>query len=316
MNLKTANKTSIKQAAKLIGSGKLVAFPTETVYGLGADATNDMAIAEIFAVKNRPQFNPLIIHVASQEMAETLVEWNELAEKLAVAFWAGPITFILPRLANSPVSMLACAGGNTIGVRMPQNEIALALCQAAGVPIAAPSANRSGRISTTSAELVYKELGDKIPLILDGGICQVGIESTVIDLTNNKPTIMRHGFITKEQIENTLEREVYNIGEVGETLKSPGLLLSHYAPSIPVRLNIENPLQSEALIAFGSNVPQGAKQTINLSVQGDLKEAAANLFATLHKLDREEFSAIAVMPITNSGIGAAINDRLKRAAHK
>ena len=315
MNIKTANKNSIEEAANLIKSGKLVAFPTETVYGVGADATNDMAIAEIFAVKNRPQFNPLIIHIASIEMAKSLVQWNELAEQLANVFWAGPLTFILPKLANSPIAKLASAGGDTVGIRMPQNEIALALCNAAGVPIAAPSANRSGRVSTTSADLVYKELGDNIPLILDGGVCKVGIESTVLDLTSDKPTILRQGFVTEEELERVLNKKIHIANEVSGTLKSPGMTLSHYSPSLPVRLNVIEPLASEALIAFGNDVPEGAKFTINLSKNGDLKEAAANLFSALHKLDKQDFSAIAVMPIPNFSIGVAINDRLKRAAY-
>jgi len=229
------------------------------------------------------------------------------------------------------VSLLASSGGDTLGVRMPLLKSARLLIEAAGVPIAAPSANRAGRISPTTAQDVWAELGDAVPLILDGGACEVGIESTVIDVSGDTPVLLRPGFITAEQIETLLNKSVIpasslrsrssyfgGVDQAGisgnDGLRSPGLLVSHYAPSLPVRLNVTKPESNEALLAFGSNVPAGAKTTINLSEKGDLKEAASRLFASLRALDKPEYAAIAVMPIPEDGLGLAINDRLKRAA--
>lgn len=315
MNIQLANPNSFRKAAELLRAGKLVAFPTETVYGIGADATNDFAVAEIFALKGRPSFNPLIIHVADAAMAKRLVAWNDIAEKLASIFWPGPLTFVLPRLANSKISLLASAGGNTLGIRMPAHKVAHALLEEAGIPLAAPSANRSGRVSPTVAQHVRDEFSGGVSLILDGGNCEVGIESTVVDLSTPDIILLRPGIITHEQLENVAGRKVLLAGETPETLKSPGMLASHYAPSLPVRLNITAPETGEALLAFGGNVPQGTRHVVNLSSSGDLKEAAARLFSALRELDKPGiYTAIAVMPIPSEGIGAAINDRLKRAA--
>lgn len=315
MNIEKISQTSLAKAAHLLHTGALVAFPTETVYGLGADATNDKAVAEIFAVKGRPQFNPLIIHVSDMAMAESLVQWNKTADILARAFWPGPLTLVLERLPDSPVSLLASSGGNTLGLRLPAHADAQALIREADIPLAAPSANRSGRVSPTTAEHVYAELGNDIPLILDGGACSVGIESTVIDISGEIPILLRPGFVTHEELEKALCRKVkHHQEEASSVLKSPGLLLSHYAPTLPVRLNVREPKPDEALLAFGPSMPQGAKMVINLSASGDLKEAAANLFAMLRKADSPEFSAIAVMSIPERGLGIAINDRLMRAA--
>ncbi len=314
MNIRSISDEAIHEAVRLLRLGRLVAFPTETVYGLGADATRDEAVAEIFAVKGRPQFNPLIVHVDGAAMARRLVAWNDAAETLARLFWPGPLTLILPRLPHSPVSLLASAGGDTLGIRMPAHDHAKALITAAGIPLAAPSANRSGAVSPTLATHVWEELGDDIPLILDGGACAVGIESTVVDISADLPVLLRPGFVTREQLQEALGVQVVTYRESSDTLKSPGLLLSHYAPKLPVRLNVATPRSDEALLAFGALVPSGAKTVMNLSEAGNLKEAAARLFASLRALDTAEFSAIAVMPIPEEGLGIAINDRLMRAA--
>ncbi len=314
MHIRTLNEDALAEAARLLRSGRLVAFPTETVYGLGADATSDAAVAEIFAVKGRPQFNPLIVHVDGVAMAQRYVQWNEKAAILARNFWPGPLTLVLPRLPDSRISLLASAGGDTLGVRMPAHPHALALIRQAGMPLAAPSANRSGAVSPTLAVHVQGEFGGDVPLILDGGACAVGIESTVLDISGDTPALLRPGFVTRENLEKALGQKVMTHRDSSGTLKSPGLLLSHYAPKIPVRLNVTRPRAQEALLAFGPKVPQGAKKVINLSASGDLKEAAAHLFASLRALDTPEFTGIAVMPIPFDGLGVAINDRLARAA--
>lgn len=311
--MQSAHAINIENAAKLLKNGHLVSFPTETVYGLGADATNDKAVAEIFAIKGRPQFNPLIAHVDSVAMAKQEVEWSITADTLAKAFWPGPLTLVLPRKANSRISLLASAGGDTLGVRMPAHDIALALITAVAKPLAAPSANRSGRVSPTTAQHVRDEFGEALT-VLDGGACIVGVESTVLDLTSDAPLLLRPGGVPKEALEAVLGGAIATLQEKAATLKSPGMLESHYAPSLPVRLNVTAPLATEALLAFGSDVPKGAKEVVSLSDSGDDKEAAAKLFAALRALDSREFTAIAVMPIPEAGLGSAINDRLRRAA--
>lgn len=314
MNILSVNSATIKKAAGILQSGGLVAFPTETVYGLGGDATNDLAVAAIFSAKGRPQFNPLIVHVSNIAMAQQFVIWNGWAEKLAAQFCPGPLTFILPRLPGSKISLLASAGGDTIGIRIPAHPVARQLLVEANLPIAAPSANRSGRVSPTAAQHVYEELGDVVPMILDGGGCNVGIESTVIDLSGDEIILLRPGIITREQIEECLGIKISTLDDVSGVLKSPGLLASHYAPSLPVRLNVVKPNSDEAYLAFGPDVPAGAKKVLNLSPVANLKEAAARLFSGLRELDNmQEYSAIAVMPIPDTGIGIAINDRLRRA---
>ncbi len=307
---------SIEQAARLIREGKLVAFPTETVYGLGGDATNERAVAAIFEAKGRPQFNPLISHVLDAEQARKLVVWNETAEKLARHFWPGPLTLVLPRTKDSPISLLATAGLDTAAVRAPSHPIAQALIRAAGRPIAAPSANRSGAVSPTLAEHVTESLGDRVSLVIDGGPCQVGLESTVLDLSTDRPTLLRPGGTTREAIEAAIGPiAVSDALPAGDSArKSPGQHESHYAPSKSVRLGATTVSADEGLLAFGANPPGGARETQNLSPSGDLTEAAANLFAMLRALDRPGIARIAVMPIPQTGLGLAINDRLRRAA--
>lgn len=307
---------SVAEAARLLRDGQLVAFPTETVYGLGGDATNERAVAAIFEAKGRPQFNPLISHVLDAAEARKFVRWTPMAEKLAARFWPGPLTLVLPRAPGSPISLLATAGLDSVAIRAPSHPVAQALIRAAGRPIAAPSANRSGAVSPTQAAHVAESLGDRVPLILDGGPCLVGVESTVLDLTTTTPTLLRPGGATREAIEAVVGPiAVSHALPSGEAArKSPGQLESHYAPARPVRLGASTVGADEGLLAFGARVPQGAMLTYNLSPSGDLAEAAANLFAQMRLLDRPGIGRIAVMPIPETGLGLAINDRLRRAA--
>lgn len=316
MKLVEPDAQSVAEAARLLRDGKLVAFPTETVYGLGGDATNERAVAAIFEAKGRPEFNPLISHVLGPDEARRFVRWNETADRLAARFWPGPLTLVLPRSEGSRISLLATAGLDTVAIRAPSHPVAQALIRAAGLPIAAPSANRSGAISPTRAEHVAESLGERVPLILDGGPCLVGVESTVLDLTGATPTLLRPGGATREAIEAVIgPMAVSDALPSGESArKSPGQLESHYAPSRPVRLQASTVGADEGLLAFGANVPPGAMLTYNLSPSGDLGEAAANLFAQMRLLDRPGIGRIAVMPIPETGLGLAINDRLRRAA--
>jgi L-threonylcarbamoyladenylate synthase len=306
----------IEQAARALRAGRLVAFPTETVYGLGAVATNDRAVAAIFAAKGRPRFNPLIVHVADAAAARTLGRWNDAAEQLAARFWLpGALTLVLPRSEGCPLSLLVSAGGDTVGLRAPSHPVAQALLEATGLPIAAPSANPAGQISPTTAEHVAAGLGDRIDLIVDGGACPIGVESTVLDLTCTPPRLLRPGGVTREQLEAEIGALAGpEVASRGERLRSPGQLASHYAPARPLRLDAVTVAADEALLAFGPHPLQGAATTLNLSEAGDLEEAAANLFAMLRALDRPEYRAIAVMPIPARGLGEAIRDRLTRAA--
>jgi len=302
MNISNDN---IKQAASLLREGKLVAFPTETVYGLGGNALSDAAVAAIYAAKGRPQFNPLIVHVRSLDEAKTYAEFNENALALAQKFWPGPLTLVLPRKKDCALSLLVSAGMETVAIRVPAHALAQELLREAKLPIAAPSANRSGRISPTEAAHVREELGDRIVMILDGGTCTVGIESTVVDTTGDMPVILRPGSVTREQ----LGIDFY----AGGGIKAPGMLASHYAPSKPMRLQAKDVRAGEALLAFGAHVPK-SMLIENLSPSGNLQEAAANLFRMLRRLDASNAKSIAVMPIPEEGLGVAINDRLKRAA--
>jgi L-threonylcarbamoyladenylate synthase len=307
---------TIADAARLIRAGELVAFPTETVYGLGADATNERAVAKIFEAKERPHFNPLISHVPDAAEAQRFVEWSETADKLAAEFWPGPLTLVLPRSTGSTIALLTTAGLDTVAIRAPAHPMALELIRAAGCPIAAPSANRSGTVSPTRAEHVAESLGSRVSLVLDGGPCTVGVESTVLDLTGETPTLLRPGGATREAIEAVIGPVALShalpTGDAAR--KSPGQLASHYAPSRPVRLAATSVQPDEGLLAFGPSPLPGAHLTLNLSPSGDLTEAAANLFAQLRALDRPEIARIAVMPIPQTGLGLAINDRLRRAA--
>lgn len=299
------------RAASLLRDGTLVAFPTETVYGLGGNATSDRAVAAIFAAKGRPNFNPLIVHVAEIAAAEPLADFDDRARDLARRFWPGPLTLVLKRSAACPISCLASAGLETVALRAPAHPLAQALLRAVGRPLAAPSANRSGHVSPTTAHHVVDELGGRIAAVLDGGPCRVGIESTVIDLSQPQPALLRPGGVTREQLENVLG-PLANAADAGAP-RSPGMLERHYAPARPLRLDAAAVAADEALLAFGAPLP-GAGTTFNLSAARDLTEAAANLFAALRMLDQPRFTAIAVMPIPETGLGAAINDRLRRAA--
>jgi L-threonylcarbamoyladenylate synthase len=307
------SEAAIARAAEILRRGGLVAFPTETVYGLGADATNDRAVAAIFAAKGRPRFNPLIVHLPAAEQADDCVLMNEPARTAAARFWPGPLTLVLPRRAETTVSYLCSAGLDSLAVRVPGHPVAQALLAATGRPLAAPSANLSGGVSPTTAAHVADSLDGRVDLILDGGPCAVGLESSVLDLTGKAPVLLRPGGIAKEVLEAAL-------GPIGDESgqesapRSPGRLASHYAPGRPLRLEARDGGPDEALLAFGPRPPSGARTTLNLSERGDLIEAAANLFAMLHALDDPRHAAIAVMPIPGHGLGAAINDRLRRAA--
>jgi L-threonylcarbamoyladenylate synthase len=307
---------TIEEAASLLRKGGLVAFPTETVYGLGGDATSERAVAAIFEAKGRPKFNPLIAHVVDVADARRFVQWSEAADRLAARFWPGPLTFVLPRAERSAIALLTTAGLDTVAIRAPLHPVAQALIRAAGLPLAAPSANRSGAVSPTRADHVADSLGERVPLILDGGPCLVGVESTVLDLTGPTPVLLRPGGATREAIEVVVGPvELSDALPTGSAIRSsPGQLESHYAPSRPVRLEARQVSPDEGLLAFGPHPPAGAVMTCNLSPAGDLAEAAANLFAYMRALDRPGIGRIAVMPIPQTGLGVAINDRLRRAA--
>jgi len=310
-----ADAAAIARAAELLRAGRLVAFPTETVYGLGGDAGSDAAVAAIFAAKGRPRFNPLIVHVPGLTEAETLARLDDRARIVAARFWPGPLTLVLARKETSGLSLLASAGLDTIAVRAPAHAVAQALLRAAGCPVAAPSANRSGRISPTTSRHVAEELGDRVSLILDGGPTAVGVESTVLDLTGRVPELLRPGGVTLERLREAVG-PIEIAGRGGEAApRSPGRLDSHYAPERPLRLDAWQARPGEALLAFGPDEPPpGFAEVLWLSRTGDLAEAAANLFAMLRRLDRPELSGIAVTPIPEEGLGRAINDRLRRAA--
>lgn len=300
---------SVSEAAHALRAGGLVAFPTETVYGLGADATSDRAVAAIFAAKERPRFNPLIVHVRDSAQAKEFVEFSPIAEKLVQAFWPGPLTLVLPRREQAKLSLLVSAGLDTVAVRAPAHPLARSLLEAVGIPLAAPSANPSGKVSATSADHVIEGLGEILDLVLDGGSAPLGIESTVVGFENGKPVLLRPGAVTRADI----EKVVGPLGRpAGKAIASPGQLASHYAPRARLRLNVDAVRPGESLLAFGKPLP-GAVRVVNLSAAGDLKEAAANLFAMLRTLDNTAM-AIAVMPIPQDGLGEAINDRLMRAA--
>jgi L-threonylcarbamoyladenylate synthase len=311
----------IARAAALLRGGALVAFGTETVYGLGADATDATAVAAIFTAKGRPYFNPLICHYASAEAAFADVEAPDVARRLAARFWPGPLTLVLRRRAGCPVALLAGAGLDTLAVRVPAHPTALALLRAVGRPVAAPSANRSGQVSPTTATHVLDGLAGRIAAVLDSGPCAVGVESSVLDLSGGAPVLLRPGGVTREAIAAEIGPVRSGLtpamAEATRTLRSPGLLVSHYAPVLPVRLNAEAVGADEALLAYGPP-PAGAGTVYQLSAGRDLAEAAARLFDGLRALDaagpRLGLARIAVMPVPAEGLGLAINDRLQRAA--
>ena len=307
---------AIAEAVSLLEHGELVALPTETVYGLAGDATADRAVAAIFAAKDRPRFNPLIAHYTAAEAAKRDVVFDDRAIELGRRFWPGPLTLVLPRRADCRVSLLASAGLDSQAVRVPRHEVAQRLLTAFGRPLAAPSANRSGRVSPTRPEHVAEELGDRVALILDGGPCAIGIESTVVALLGGESVLLRPGAVTMEEIEAAIG-PLAHAGEQGRP-RGPGMLASHYAPDLPLRLDATELRAGEALLAFGPHPLAGAALSFNLSAAGNLEEAAAQLFTALRRLDRDGrrkgLIGIAAMPIPDRGLGRAINDRLRRAA--
>jgi L-threonylcarbamoyladenylate synthase len=304
---------AIARAAVLLGQGALVAFPTETVYGLGADAENEAAVQTIYSTKGRPAHNPIIVHVADIAMAERYGLFTECALQLTEAFCEQGVTLVVPVRKNT-VAPSVLAGGDTVALRCPKHPIAQLLVQAFKSGIAAPSANRSGRISPTSAAHVAEEFSHDagaLRLILDAGVCTVGVESTVVDCTGTTPRILRVGSVSAKKLGLNADE---NCEQSAQILRSPGLLASHYAPRARVRLNATHVLPDEALLAFGRNVPEGANCTRNLSASSNVEEAAFHLYDYLRQLDATGVATIAVMPIPHTGIGITINDRLQRAA--
>jgi L-threonylcarbamoyladenylate synthase len=302
----------ITAAAAALAAGKLVAMPTETVYGLAADACNDNAVASVYAAKGRPQFNPLIIHVLDRAMAERYAAFDPVSARLAEAFWPGPLTLVLPRRPHCPLSLLVSAGLDTVALRAPAHPVARALIAAFDGPVAAPSANRSGHISPTRLKDALEELGDAIAVGLDGGPCAAGLESTIVAVRDGGVDILRPGPITVADIERVAGVPARAPRPSGP-VEAPGQLQSHYAPRAAVRLQAAAPKPGEAFLAFGP-APAAPGPMLNLSPTGDLKEAASNLFSYLRQLDASGAPAIAVMPIPDEGLGVAINDRLCRAA--
>ena len=310
MTITPFDARSVTNATRILHQGGVVAFPTETVYGLGADATQDDAVAKVFSIKGRPAINPLIIHVGRPDWVAGLAQPDGRFDALTRAFWPGPLTLVLRRRPDCPVSAAVSAGLESIAVRQPNHPAALDLLKQVKRPLAAPSANPSGHVSPTKAQHVEEDLGDHIDMILDGGACPTGIESTVLDITTETAHILRPGAIDANSLADVIGPVSDRI-EAAAAIISPGQMAKHYAPSLPVRLNVPTANQGEALIGFGV----APEATINLSPTGDLVEAATALFATLRALDDpSQFSAIAVMPIPNEGLGCAINARLSRAA--
>jgi L-threonylcarbamoyladenylate synthase len=310
-----AAKAGIAAATAALKTGGLVGMPTETVYGLAADATNGRAVAAIFTAKARPRFNPLIIHVISLAATRNLVTFAPDALRLAEAFWPGPLTLVLPKRQPSPLADLVTAGLDTVAVRVPAHPVARALMAAFGRPIAAPSANRSGHVSPTTAAHVADDLGDQVAVILDAGPTGIGLESTIVGLTGAAPTLLRSGGVPRQEIEALLGRPLASPSSTAGPV-APGMLASHYAPAAHLRLDATGVLDGEALLAFGPDLPRDANKAVaflNLSPSGDLAEAAARLFAALRDLDSNA-DRIAVAPIPDHGLGEAINDRLRRAA--
>lgn len=306
-------------AAQTLRRGGLVAFPTETVYGLGADAANADAVARLYAAKARPSFNPLIAHVADLAAARKIARFDDVSLRLAGAFWPGPLTLVLPKAADCPVCELATAGLDSVALRVPAHPVAQSLLRAFGGPVVAPSANRSGHVSPTTAAHVAADLDGRIDAIVDGGPVMVGVESTIVGCLGS-PVLLRPGGVPRDSIEQMLGRALIAptaVADAGNAPVAPGMLASHYAPRARVRLGATHVVAGEALLAFGSALPPGAEAAVavrNLSLRGDLAEAATHLFGALRELDAVGAGAIAVMPIPPHGLGEAINDRLRRAA--
>ncbi|MBQ2261236.1 MAG: threonylcarbamoyl-AMP synthase [Loktanella sp.] len=305
--LLSPDQTGLTRAADILARGGLVSFPTETVYGLGADARNDRAVAAIFAAKGRPSFNPLIVHLGGLVAAQAICDFNDDARRLATAFWPGALTLVLPLRADTGISRLVTAGLDSVAVRVPDHPVAAGLLAAFGGPVAAPSANPSGRISPTTAAHVRDGLGDRIDAVVDGGPCHVGLESTIVSCLGT-PTLLRAGGIPAEAIAACLGHTL-TTAENPDAPTSPGQLLSHYAPQGQVRLNATQVRPGEVMLGFGP-----VQGDLTLSANGDLTEAAARLFDCLHQLDAMGAAQIAIAPIPDHGLGRAINDRLKRAA--
>jgi L-threonylcarbamoyladenylate synthase len=315
-----AGEAALGAAARVLAEGGLVAFPTETVYGLGADATNPAAIARLYQAKGRPSFNPLIAHVGDLAAARQIAAFDAAATVLAEAFWPGPLTLVLPKTRDCPVAELATAGLETIAIRIPAHPLARELLRSIGRPVAAPSANLSGHVSPTTAAHVQSDLAGRIDLIVDGGPVAIGVESTIVGCFA-RPMLLRPGGVPREEIERVLGRALAQAPAEAERdfaqPLAPGMLASHYAPRTRVRLDAQKIAPGEALLAFGSVMPPGTDSAVavmNLSPRGDLAEASANLFGYLRALDAKAARMIAVMPVPDHGLGEAINDRLRRAA--
>jgi L-threonylcarbamoyladenylate synthase len=318
-DLVPAGRDATQAAARVLAGGGLVAFPTETVYGLGADATDARAVARLYAAKGRPAFNPLIAHVGDLDAARRIARFDARSLRLAEAFWPGPLTLVLPKAAGCPVSDLATAGLDTLAVRVPAHPVAQDILRAFGKPVVAPSANISGHVSPTTAAHVQSDLAGRIDLIVDGGPVAVGVESTIVGCLAT-PLLLRPGGLSRADIERVLGAKLARPAQdvTADTAHplAPGMLASHYAPRTPVRLDARDLKPGEALLAFGPHPPAGADaaRCLNLSATGDVVEAAANLFSHLRHLDATGATAIAVMTIPDEGLGEAINDRLRRAA--
>ena len=311
--LKTASPATIAEAARILLAGGLVVFPTETVYGLGADAQQDDAIAALYAAKGRPSVNPLIAHVLDVDAAGRQGALAAAARSLAEAFWPGPLTLVVPVAESCTVSRLARAGLDTVALRAPAHPVARALLEQAGRPIVAPSANRSGRVSPTRADHALTDLGGRVDFILDGGQSLIGVESTIVLCVGGETRLLRPGGIAREKIEDVLRQRLALTEEADEALLAPGMLASHYAPRADLRLNALEARDGEAVLDFAGRLSGGAPR-LELSATGDLTEAAANLFACLRGLDASGAAVIAVAAIPSEGMGEAINDRLRRAA--
>ena len=310
-----ANNQAMARAKTLLADGRLVALPTETVYGLAADATNGEAVARIFSAKGRPQFNPLICHVSGTEMADEFAVIDGLAQRLINAFWPGPLTLVLPLKKDTKIHPLVSAGLDTIALRHPRGLMSKLVAEM-DRPLAAPSANASGKISPTTAKAVYESLGNKVDLIIDDGACSVGLESTIVKVENQQLTLLRPGSVTIDDLEKASGMNLL-VAEAGSSIQAPGMLASHYAPNASMRLEAQSVEPQEALLAFGPVRIKGADKAVvaqNLSPSGDLIEAAANLFSMMRLLDQSGARNIVVEPVPSTGIGAAINDRLARAA--
>lgn len=307
--------TDLEKAAAILRRGDLLALPTETVYGLAGDARDDRVVAKIYAAKGRPSFNPLIVHAADTHALRRLGVFNAVADALAKKFWPGPLTMVLPMQPNAGIARLVTANLPTIALRIPAHPMTQALLRRIDFPLAAPSANPSGRISPTTAQHVANYFSaDSVAGILDGGPCAVGLESTIIDLSGDVPRILRPGRIGIADLRALLP--MVSTAQPDDAVTAPGMLAQHYAPRVPLRLGYDNPCTNEALLAFGPDIPHGFKAVVNLSTRGDVIEAAANLYAALHALDQpEKYNGIATMSLPETDLGQAIHDRLRRAAH-